>query len=331
MRVLVTGGAGFLGRAMVEQLRERGDEVLSFSRQKHPELSVLGIEHFQGDLSDPLAVDLAAKSCDVVFHVAAKAGISGPYREYYETNVLGTQNIISACKKNGVRRLVYTSTPSVVFNGRDEKGIDESTPYSDRFLAWYPHTKCAAEHAVLSANGPALATVALRPHLIWGPGDHHLIPRLIARARQGKLMRVGNGKNMVDTIYVDNAAGAHLLACDRLAPGSAIAGKAYFLSQGEPVNLWDFINRILALADLPPVTRSIPAWLAYAAGGGMEFKHWLLRRHNEPNMTRFLARQLSTSHWLNISAARQDLGYVPSVSTEEGLKRLGEWLKQEDM
>jgi nucleoside-diphosphate-sugar epimerase len=327
MRALVTGGGGFLGRAIVEQLCRRGDELRSFSRQPHPELTKLGIEQFQGDLSDAAAVERAVVGCDVLFHVAAKAGIWGPYREYYETNVVGTQNIIAACKKFGVQRLVYTSTPSVVFNGRDELGIDESTPYSDRFLAWYPHTKCAAESEVLKANGSELATVALRPHLIWGPADNHLIPRLIARARQGKLLRVGAGKNMVDTIYVDNAADAHILAADKLSRDSAIAGKAYFLSQGEPVNLWEFINRILAQADLPPVSRSIPSWLAYTAGSAMEFKHWLLRLPGEPNMTRFLAKQLSTSHWFNISAARRDLGYVPRVTTEEGLKRLGEWLK----
>ncbi|HLW63749.1 MAG TPA: NAD-dependent epimerase/dehydratase family protein [Gemmataceae bacterium] len=327
MKALVTGGGGFLGRAIVDQLRERGDGVRSFSRQAHPELAKLGIEQLQGDLSDTAAVARAVAGCDVVFHVAAKAGIWGPYREYYETNVMGTQNVVAACKKNAVRRLVFTSTPSVVFNGHDEKGINETAPYSDRFLAWYPHTKCAAEAAVLGANGPDLATVALRPHLIWGPGDNHLIPRLIQRARQGKLIRVGKGENVVDTTYVDNAADAHLSAADRLAPGSAIGGKAYFLSQGEPMNLWDFINRILALVDLPPVARSVPAWLAYAAGSAMELKQWLLRSPGEPNMTRFLARQLSTAHWFDISAARRDLGYEPRVSTEKGLKRLGAWLK----
>jgi 2-alkyl-3-oxoalkanoate reductase len=326
MKALVTGGGGFLGRAIVEQLHQRGDQVRSFSRQVHRELTELGIEQFQGDLSDASAVERAAEGRDVAFHVAAKAGIWGPYKEYYNTNVVGTRNVIGACRKHSVKRLVYTSTPSVVFRGRDEKGIDEHAPYSDWFLAWYPHTKCAAEWDVLAANGPQLATVALRPHLIWGPGDNHLIPRLLERARQGKLIRIGSGTNLVDTTYIDNAATAHLLAADRLLPGSAIAGKAYFISQGEPVNLWDFINRILGLADLPPVSRSIPAWLAYHAGAAMELRHWLLRLPGEPNMTRFLARQLSTSHWFDISAAKKDLGYLPRVSTEQGLKRLSEWL-----
>jgi len=330
MKALVTGGGGFLGRAIVQQLRKRGDDVRSFSRHAHPDLKLHGIEQIQGDLGDSAAVEQAGAGREVVFHVAAKAGIWGQYKQYYETNVVGTNNVIVACRRNGVRRLVYTSTPSVVFNGRDENGIDESAPYAYHFLAWYPHTKCSAERAVLTANGPDLATVALRPHLIWGPGDNHLIPRLLERARHGKLIRVGSGKNLVDTIFVENAAEAHLLAADRLAPGSAVAGKAYFLSQGEPVSLWDFINRILALAGSPRVTRSIPAWLAYAAGSAMEFRHWLFRRPDEPRMTRFLARQLSTSHWFDLTAARRDLGYSPRVSTEEGLKRLGEWLKAQD-
>jgi len=328
MKALVTGGGGFLGRAIVTQLRNRGDQVRSFSRHTYPELTKVGVEQSQGDLSDANAVEQAVRGCDIVFHVAAKAGIWGPYSEYYYANVVGTRNVIAACRNNGVNRLVFTSSPSVVFSGVDEKGIDESAPYAVRyFLAWYPHTKCAAEWDVLNANGPDLATVALRPHLIWGPGDNHLIPRLIERARTGKLVRVGSGMNIVDTTYVDNAAEAHLLAADKLQPGSPIAGKVYFVSQGEPVNLWDFINRILALVDLPPVRRSISASAAFAAGGLLEFTHWLLRLRGEPRMTRFLARQLSTSHWFDLSAARRDLGYNPRISTEVGLQRLREWLR----
>src|SRR5262245_31871534 len=142
MRALVTGGGGFLGQAVVSQLHDRGDEVRSFSRQEHSLLTKLGVEQFQGDLLDPAAVARAVTGRDVVFHVAAKAGIWGPYQEYYSTNVFGTRNVIAACLQKGVCRLVYTSTPSVVFHGHDEKGIDETAPYSDRFLAWYPHTKC---------------------------------------------------------------------------------------------------------------------------------------------------------------------------------------------
>jgi nucleoside-diphosphate-sugar epimerase len=293
-------------------------------------LAELGVEQLQGDVTDLAAMEKAVAGCDVVFHVAAKAGIWGPYQEYYQTNVVGTQNVISACRTLGVPRLVHTSSPSVVFTGRDEENVNESAPYAGQFLAHYPATKATAEKLVLEANSPALATVALRPHLIWGPGDHHLIPRLIERARRGKLRRIGEGKNRVDTIYVDNAADAHLLAADRLQIGSPIAGKAYFLSNGEPVVLWEFINRILELAQIRPVTKSIPAKAAYEIGMVFELIYRAFGIRREPRMTRFLAKQLSTSHWFDLAAARRDLGYQPAISIDEGLKRLGRWLQSVD-
>jgi nucleoside-diphosphate-sugar epimerase len=217
---------------------------------------------------------------------------------------------------------VFTSSPSVTFAGVDQNGVNESEPYPARYLAHYPHTKALAEQEALAANGPDLATVALRPHLIWGPGDPHLIPRLIERAKAGRLRRVGRGAKLVDTIYVDNAAAAHLQAADRLTPGSAVAGKAYFLSQGEPEPLWDFVNRVLAAAGVPPLTRSVPPGVAYAVGAAMESIYRVLKLRGEPPMTRFVARQLSTAHWFDLTAARRDLGYDPAVSTVEGLKRL---------
>jgi nucleoside-diphosphate-sugar epimerase len=323
MTALVTGGGGFLGGAVVRQLVARGAAVRSFSRQRYPALDSLGVEQHQGDLADAAAVARAVAGCEIVFHVAAKAGIWGPAAEYHAANVTGTRNVLGACRAHGVRRLVFTSSPSVVGAGHAIEGGDESLPYSRRYLAHYPRTKAEAERAVLAASGPDLAAVSLRPHLIWGPGDHHLIPRLLARARAGQLRQIGDGTNRVDVTYIDNAAAAHVLAGDRLAAGAPIAGKAYFVSQGAPVTLWPFINRILALAGLPPVTRRIPARLANAAGAVLEALYRLLGRRDEPRMTRFLALQLSTSHWFDISAARRDLGYEPTVSIEEGLRRLG--------
>ena len=324
MTALVTGGGGFLGGAIVRRLVVRGDAVRSLSRQTYPALSAIGVRQFTGDLSDAAAVERAVIGCDVVFHVAAKAGVWGRFDDYYRTNVVGTENVLAACRKHGIRRLVFTSSPSVVFTGRDHEGIDETAPYATRFLAAYPQTKAIAEKAVLAANSLNFGSVALRPHFIWGPGDNHLIPRLIDRARAGKLRRIGNGQNRVDAIYIDNAADAHMLAADRLAPGSPVAGKAYFLAQGEPVPLWDFIDRILDAAGLPPVLRSVPAALAYVAGAVLETMHRILRLPGEPRMTRFLALQLSTSHWFDLSAAKRDLGYVPAVSVDEGLRRLRE-------
>jgi nucleoside-diphosphate-sugar epimerase len=329
MKALVTGGGGFLGGAIVRLLRERGDSVRSFSRRPYPALDTLGAEQVRGDLADPVAVSRAAEGRDIVFHVAAKAGVWGPWREYYQANVVGTQNVLAACKEHGIRRLAFTSSPSCTFAGVDQNGVDESEPYPTRFLAHYPRTKAIAEQAVLGANGPELATVALRPHLIWGPGDPHIIPRLIERARAGKLRRIGMPPKLVDTTYIDNAAIAHLLAADRLAIGSPIAGRAYFISQGEPEPLWDFVNRVLAVAGLPPVTRSVSPTLAYWTGAALECGYRLFRIRHEPRVTRFVARQLSTAHWFDLTAAKRDLGYVPQVSNSEGLRRLGEsWRKE---
>src|SRR5581483_2463045 len=179
-----------------------------------------------------------------------------------------------------VRRLVFTSSPSVVGGGHAIEGGDESLPYPRHYLAHYPRTKAEAERLVLAANGPDLATVALRPHLIWGPGDNHLIPRLLARAKAGRLRQVGDGTNRVDVTYIDNAAAAHVLAADRLGPGSPAPGKAYFITNGEPVALWPFVNRVVALAGLPPVTKRIPAGVAYAAGAVLEAAYRLLGRRD---------------------------------------------------
>jgi nucleoside-diphosphate-sugar epimerase len=322
MKVLVTGGGGFLGGAVVRKLLARGDTVRSFTRTAYPWLSELGVEQAHGDLTDADAVAAAVSGCEVVYHVAAKAGVWGRRADFVGTNVTGTQNVLAGCKRHGVRRLVYTSTPSVVHGGGSIEGGDESLPYPDQFEADYPATKAEAEKAVLAANGPDLATVALRPHLVWGPSDPHLIPRVLARAKAGKLRRIGDRPVTVDVTYVDNAADAHLLAADRLAPGSAVAGKAYFISNGEPVELWAFLNRVLADAGLPPVTRVMSVWKAKLAGRILERIYRTLRLRAEPPMTRFVASQLSTSHWYDITAARRDLGYVPTVSIEEGLKRL---------
>jgi nucleoside-diphosphate-sugar epimerase len=324
---LVTGGGGFLGRYIVEMLVARGERVRSFSRARYGELSALGVEQHAGDLRDAVAVSAACEGMDVVYHVAAVAGIWGAWSHYYGINTLGTLNVLDACRRHDVKKLIYTSSPSVTFDGRDQCGVDESAPYPTRWLCHYPHTKAIAEQEVLSASGrDGLLTCALRPHLIWGPRDQHLIPRLVERARRGRLRRVGDGHNLIDMIYVENAAAAHLQAADVLAPGSPVAGRAYFISQGEPVNCWKWIDEILALAGLPPVRKSISAKAAWRVGAAAEAVYRLLRLRREPPMTRFLAAQLGTSHYFDISRARQDFGYEPRVSTAEGMRRLQTWL-----
>lgn len=328
MKALVTGGGGFLGKAVVMALLARGDAVCSFSRNDYPDLRRLGVEVKRGDIADAHNVKSAVKGCDIVFHVAAKPGIWGHYEEYYRTNVVGTENIINACNHHKITRLVYTSSPSVVHSGGDVEGIDESEPYPSRFETHYPKTKAMAEKMVLAANGNELATVAIRPHLIWGPGDNHLFPRLVERGKSGKLRKVGNKPHLVDSTYIDNAAKAHLLAADRLSPGSPVAGKAYFISQSEPLDIGELMDRIIKTAGIPPIKRSISPGLAYAAGWAFEMIYRLFRIRKEPLMTRFLAKQLSTSHWFDISAARRDLNYHPDISIEEGLKRLEQWFRE---
>jgi nucleoside-diphosphate-sugar epimerase len=320
--VLVTGGGGFLGSAIVRLLRERDRPVRSLARRRYPLLDSLGVEQHQGDLGNAMAVTRAVQGCGTVFHVAAKAGIWGPYREYYHTNVTGTEHVMAASREYGVRRLIYTGSPSVVFTGHDLEGVDESIPYADHYDAAYPATKAIAEKLVLASNSASLATLALRPHLIWGPGDNNILPRVYARARARRLYRIGKRNPLIDLTYIDNAALAHVQAAERLEPGSAISGRAYFIAQGHPVPLWDMVNRFLEIGGLPPVSRSVPRGLAVVAGALLEAAYALLSLPGEPRMTRFLARELSTAHWYNLDAARRDLGYSPAVGIEEGLERL---------
>jgi nucleoside-diphosphate-sugar epimerase len=326
MKALVTGGGGFLGGAIVRLLLQAGQRVRSFSRGRYPELDALGAEQHRGDLADVAALRRACAGCDVVFHVAARAGLGGRWWDYYRANVLGTQHVVRACRDQGIPKLVYTSSPSVVFDGRDMEGVDESVPYPRHYEAHYPRSKALAERHALSANGPDLATVALRPHLIWGPGDNHLVPRILALARAGRLRRIGRASKLVDSVYVDNAAQAHLLAAERLSFGSAVAGRAYFISNGEPLPLWDLVERILAAGGLGPVKRSVPARLAWLGGALCELAWGVFWPQGEPPMTRFLASELATAHWFDLTAARRDLGYAPCVSIDEGLGRLKLWL-----
>jgi len=240
--------------------------------------------------------------------------------------VKGTENVISACQQSGIEKLVYTSSPSVVHDGKGLDGVDESTPYPSHFEAYYPQTKALAEKMVLKANGPQLATVALRPHIIWGPGDPHFVPRLVERAKAGRLRLVGDSDPKVDTVYVENAAEAHLLALEKLSPGALIAGKAYFITQDQPETVASFINRILAAAGLPPIQKRIPAHLAWVLGAGLESVFRAFHLPGEPPMTRFMAKQLSTPHWFDITAARQELGYHPRITTDQGMAALKAWM-----
>ncbi len=327
MKALVTGGGGFLGCKIVRMLHAQNHQPIALGRNQYSELEELGIQSIQADIRDADALQKACQGIDTVFHVAALAGIWGKRQDFESINVAGTKNVIDACKKAGVSKLIFTSSPSVVFGTEPLCGVDESQPYPDRYLAHYPETKAAAERLVLAANDESFSTVALRPHLIWGPGDPHLIPRVVDRAKAGKLKIVGDGSNLVDITYVDNAADAHILAAHELSPSSPCAGRPYFISQGDPVSLWRWINEILTRLDIDPITRQVSPQMAQNVGRVFETVYKTLSLKSDPPMTRFVASQLGNSHYFDISAARRDFGYQPTISTHEGTNRLIEWMK----
>jgi len=322
MNALVTGGGGFIGRALARELVKKGYKVTSFSRGDYPALRKAGVEVRRGDLSDINTVLKACEGIDLVFHVAAKAGISGCYSDYYSTNVTGTANIIKACRKNNVRYLIYTSSASVVFNGADIQGSDESLPYPVKPVSSYTATKAMAERLVLEADSPSLRTLSLRPHLVYGTGDNHLFPRIKKQSESGRLRQIGDGRNLIDVSYIDNVITAHLNAAESLAGNPEASGKAYFITNGEPVLLWDFLNDMLRMSGLQPVSKSIPVWAASAFSVLDEAIHKTIIRNREPFLTRFLVSELSLSHWFDISRARRLLNYYPEISNLGGLKKM---------
>ncbi len=327
MKTLVTGGGGFLGRRIVELLLEAGHEVRFLARSHYPEVEALGAEGRQADLQDAEAVANAIAGCDAVLHVAAKAGYWGRREDFAGINIDGTQHVIDGCRRHGVGRLVYTSTPSVIGYAREAEGIAQA-PYPDTWESFYGETKALAEQRVLAASDGDLATVSIRPHLIVGPRDNHLLPRVIARAKQGRLRIVGDGENVVDVTYVDNAAWAHLDALDALdGPDAPCAGKAYFLSNDEPVKLWVWTNDILERLGAPPVRRRVSLATASRVGGILEAAWRWLPLPGEPPMTRFVAAALARAHWYDMTPAKTDLGYRVRVPLTEGTDRTVAWFR----
>lgn len=336
--VLVTGGTGFLGRRLVERLLAAGRPVAVLARNPAPDLEARGVRFVRAALDDAVAVRAACAGVETVYHVAAKVGVWGRYDDFFRANVLGTRALLDGCRAHGVKFLVHTSTPSVVYNGRDLAGADESLPLTRDCPSPYPLTKAIAERDVLAANGPSLRTIALRPHLIWGAGDPHLVPRVLARARSGRLRIVGDGRNRVDMVHIDNAVDAHLLAEKALRECHLIGviaggprradGRAFFITNGEPVLLWEWINELLRAVGEKPVTRRIPLARASKLGAMCEFLWRVLPVPGEPPMTRFVASELAKDHWFDITAARRDLGFKPRVSMAAGRTELVDALQQ---
>lgn len=328
MKALVTGGGGFLGQRIVELLRERGDDVVFLARGSYPTVEATGAKGLQIDIRDKDKLAEAMAGVDVVFHVAAKAGFWGPREEYRSINVDGTRNVMEAAKKAGVKRFVYTSTPSVLGYDHDCENGGPELPYADHYESFYPETKAEAEKLVLAANSPEFATVALRPHLIFGPRDLLLLPRVVGRARAGVLPVVGDGKNKVDMTYVDNAAWAHIDAADTLGKENPVcAGKAYFISNDEPVVLWDWLGNLFDGVGVPRPKRKLSLGVVRFLGWIMETAYTLLPLRGEPRMTRFLANGLAKSHWYDMGPAKRDFGYHIRVPMSEGTTATVTWLR----
>jgi len=333
--VFITGASGFIGGKLTERLLTEGREVRALSRRALPDLERIGAKILIGDLENTAVLHQGCEGAGTVFHVAGRVGVWGPPDDFFRVNVQGTRNILAACRDAKVPRLVYTSSPSVVYNGGDLRNVNESAPLCTQAPCAYPTSKAAAEREVLTAHSAELATVALRPHLVWGPGDKNLLPRIIALARAGKLKIIGPGRNRVDITHITNVVDAHLLAEAALSAGTGAppprteagppnypGGRAYFITNGEPVFLWDWINEVLHGVGAPEIKSHVPLPVAYAAGGAFETIWRLFGRTGEPPMTRFIAKEMATDHWFDISAAKRDLGYHPRITVAQGTAEL---------
>lgn len=316
MKTLVTGATGFLGMNLVRALLDRGESVRASGRdrEKLAVLAEMGAETVAADLRDRPAIDAACAGVDRVCHSGALSAPWGARREFEAINVGGTANVIAGCLEHGVRRLVYISSPSVLFDGRDQENLTDAAPYPARFVSVYSETKKWGEDQVKAANG-RMETVVLRPKAMFGPGDASLLPRLLSAARRHRLPQIGSGENRVDLTYVENVVDGTLGALDS---GSAVGG-TYTLTNGESPRLWDVIRSVLKSAGLSADLRRVPLSIAYGAATLMEAHSAVTRR--EPLLTRYSVLILARTQTYDISAARRDLGYAPRISIAEGLER----------
>ena len=318
MRVLVTGASGMLGRATATGLLERGDEVTVLQRRPSglPGAEVLG------DVADPDVVGRAARGQDAVLHLAAKVDVTGPWAEYAHANVAGTRAVLDACRAAGVGRLVHVSSPSVAHAGTALAGVGAGPADPARARGRYSRSKAVAELDALAADSSALAVLAVRPHLVWGPGDTQLVGRVVDRARAGRLPVIGSGAALIDTTYVDNAAAALVAAVDACGP---VHGEALVVSNGEPRPVAEVIGRLCRAAGVPVPRRRVPFGAAYAVGAAVEGVWAVTGRRRVPPITRFLAEQLATAHWFDQRRTRTALGWCPRVGLDEGFARLRAW------
>jgi len=311
---LVSGVTGFLGKALSEKLISLGANVIGVSRRT----TDLQVIHIQKCLTDITPEDLNKNDISGVFHVASKVGMWGNWSDFYNTNVLGTKHLLSLAKILNIPNFVYTSSPSVIAQGIDLCGVDESIPYPREFLSPYPKSKSMAEREVLRASNGKFKTLSLRPHLIFGPGDTNLLPTIEKKLRAGSLKKIGTGKNLVDFTYIDDCVSAHLCGMLALDSNPRASGRAYFISQGDPVPLWDFINRFAELKNLPQINNSIGFKKAYFIGFVLEKLSFITKK--EPRINRFLVEEMATHHFFNISAAKRELKFEPSRKVFDALE-----------
>ncbi len=324
MRALVTGGNGFVGRHLVRALAARGDEVVAMDLAEWAGGAAPSIRSFVGDLRDAAALERACEGADTVFHVASrvqtrKTGAD----EVFDVNVGGTRKLLAACRAKAVPRMVYVSSASVVYGGQDIAGGDESLPYPARFHAPYAEAKARAEEEVLRASDGALATCAIRPHIIFGPGDTRFFPAVLNRARSGRLKAyVGDPHKLSDFTYVDNLVDGLLTAGDALSSESKLAGQAYFLTNREPLSFWELVGRLLDGLGLARPTWRVPYPIAFGAAAVRETLDALRGiATSEESLTRFTIRYLTTHHYFDCSKAERDWGYRPRVGLDEGIAR----------
>ncbi len=327
MKVLVTGASSLIGAGVANSLAARGNDVVCLQRS-HSVLVDDPVAQHLGDIRDGVVVAEAATGCDAIVHVAAKVGVVGPWEDYRSVNVDGTTNVMAAALDRGVSRVVHVSSPSVAHGGEPIVGGAADAPVLGRRHAWYPESKAMAEIVALDAASGDVGVVAVRPHLVWGPGDTQLVGRIVERARAGRLALVGGGRALVDTTYIDNAVAALVSALDAVHPGAECSGRAYVVSNGEPRMIRELVEGICSAAGVPFAPRDVSLRVGRSAGAVVERVWPILRRSDEPPLTQFLAEQLGTAHWFDSRPARDDLGYSPTVSIDEGLRRLGTWFDE---
>ncbi|PPF63119.1 nucleoside-diphosphate sugar epimerase [Clavibacter michiganensis] len=318
MRVLVTGASGFLGGAVAREIAAAGHEVRTFQRRPS---GVVGVDDALGSLTSPADVARAVEGVDAVVHLAAKVSLAGDPAEFAAVNVEGTRTLIAAMRDGGVGRLVFVSSPSVAHAGASIVGDDAQPADPQNARGEYARTKALAEQLALRADSESLRVVAVRPHLVWGPGDTQLIERIVERARAGRLPLLDRGAALIDTTYIDNAASAIAAALQRV---DEVHGNAYVITNGEPRPVAELLAGICAAAGVPAPAWSVPAGVARAAGSAIEAVWRVKPGADEPPMTRFLAEQLSTAHWFDQRRTRAELQWQPAVSLDEGLRRLAE-------